>query len=1213
MVVALLGILFVVGAAFLQSVTFDARQIDAEVQTGQEQAAIDAISKGIYDVLDRGWLSVDGVPYRMSGPSLVECIEYVDPSDPSDGCIDINNNWWTGDDYKLSGPAYGELPYLHGIMAPLEPYRYYDPAESDPAAVPILPFAGYIERALKHEVATLNDFSYESGNPDDADPRLARINLNPDEAPRFMVDADGDGIPDSREFDLTAPDSPLRLPPSLEYALRESLNPPEAISGGIWLSVRAIPHGGMVDINWSHPELVYAVFPKEGGDFEVEGTLRKAWNEDGRPYNMYRPETDEAALRHRGGLPPRRLSESTLQRTFEFPLLGLHRRDVSNVRDEGTFDSHRWWFHDLNETGKDEEFPFWFTTFALAADRMGNDATVEDFEDYDRRHLITTYSTDNLFVRDGTWDDPGDVGTHGLGWVELMLRDPEDTDDPTDFGRWALDDHPFAETSDGGFEPLPDGNVCKGHMQISLPYLEISLLDDPAVDEDNNGIDSLQARLDPGMADETRKRAGMFVRTIQDAFLLMLRNVNSSIPAFGGAGSADGVRARIAASLTANLIDFADSDDTPTRIKVIEVNGRSKAPPEYVYGLERQPYITEVYTEVVGIQDPSGAPETEDAVADPSQSFSAIELYNPYEQTSSDSGTGLDLTPFTLDIFDPNTSTTYTFALSGTIPWGPEGFKVFALREGTASVPSGSVVLSGTGPLLQFGWEVRLTRQDAPAPRTVVEHFEITDTHFYDGSVGIGDTVAETLERAMWRVDSGDSSVEPLAFWTAVVPQIKDNSTHTLGDRNAWQGQDSSLMQIVRPVQVDFANAGSFKASLPTTGTMLLLMRHANSELDSGSGPFNMRLAEDVGGYASGQKWKASQYQIDNGRMPVFDAAGKHRLPQSLVSIEMTDRFPMGYQYLPWGQYVFDYFTALSLVPPIVDENDPEVVQGNVTPTVELIGARVYGRININAAPWPVLRGLPLVQWGTLPGSYRNVIQAFIYGIDNDEQEIPIGEHVAKAIVAYRDGRRVPGNPVTAGEESGDFSGRDPGPPDAEDPTGKEKFPPTTGGTDYATGFGELRKGSGFLGVGELANVRHWETALTNVQYGDEYTPWRIDSGVVGRRYTTGTLSGYPCEDYVQAVGLLVAMGDWATTRSNMWTIYGTLRGGRTGLRDQLMDEDDSLSAEQATKTANQAIDERAIRFEETVDRLSSVLQPSKPPRRIGQRRVGAYNDMRAD
>jgi hypothetical protein len=78
--------------------------------------------------------------------------------------------------------------------------------------------------------------------------------------------------------------------------------------------------------------------------------------------------------------------------------------------------------------------------------------------------------------------------------------------------------------------------------------------------------------------------------------------------------------------------------------------------------------------------------------------------------------------------------------------------------------------------------------------------------------------------------------------------------------------------------------------------------------------------------------------------------------------------------------------------------------------------------------------------------------------------------------------------------------------------------------------------------------------------------------------------------DYLQAAARLVALSDWVTTRGHVFTIYGQIRG--VGDRS--------------------VVDSRAIRFQETVDRLPSMFDGSLP-RRIGRRTVGAYNDARSD
>ncbi len=1144
MVVALLSMLFVVGVAFLQSVTFEGRQIAAEVERAQEQAALDTIEAKLFQALNDHWLGPDGTPYRTTRMTLFECVEYVDPDDPNQGCVDFNDNDMADrDEVNLALPVYGELPFVHGLMAPLEPYL----ADFETPAKPVLPYGGDIGPVAEGKVATLRDYDYEPNDPTDPDEygeRRARINLN--DLPPFAVDADGDGVPDSREFDLTTNGSPIVIPPAAREMLLERLNDPDAGTNRLLLSVRMVPHGGMVDLNWAHPELVYAVFPDEAADLRQYGI--------GGPYP---PEVEEATLRNRGGsLPPRRMATSALQErsVFEHALFGPHATDPGE--NDGTRGEYRWWFHDLSEG---TNTPFWFDMMMVRSTTGPS-----DFSGYDRRHVVTTLSTDDLFLRDGT-SVSADASSNGRGWIEVILEDEDDPSDPADFGQWALDNYPIM---------LGDDDPRKGRMQISLPTLEATLLDDPHSDPVNNGVNSLQARL-ASSEDKKRRKAGLFVRTIQDAFLLMLRNVDSATTAMD-----DTQKARAAASLTANLIDFADSDNLPTHVDIIDTHGRPTG--QFVAGLERQPFITEVYNWVVY----TGCTPPPLCQPDLSQSFSAVELYNPYDTT-------LDLTPFSLVVDGGN-----PIALSGTITG--KDYSVFVSSQVGASAVSGATVLSGMGLFTSVS-DVELVRADSAGTQVITDRFGIgTWSSSFPGSDSTGqpgDTAGGAVERAMWRVETNP----PTAYWTAVVPVAKDASTHTLGLVNSWRGDDVypppatglSGKQLIRPVQVDFANSNNgLWHAFPTTGTLLLLMRYANSDTT----PFTFYLAEDHGTHNPGEEWMSNAYQIDNGRMPLFDVAGKHRIVQG-GSYELDFGLPMGYQFLPWGQYVFDYFTALPLDNALGgDENT------NFTPEVQLAGARVYGRVNLNAAPWTVLAGLPLTKSGLLPASYRDVIHMFIYGAVGQLEELPLGERAAKAIVAYRDAWRIPGAPAHPNvEETGDFRGRGP----SSNPN-LLTFPPAQDmhGAHIAPWYGQLRKGSGFLTVGELANVRHWSVGVvdngTNI-HGDEFTYWRMDSGVIGRRYpddqfTPSGLADYPCEDYVQAVGLLVALQDWVTTRSNIWTIYGTVRG-YPGRNNEYRAE----------------VEKRAIRFEETVDRLPSFLEPGSAPRRIGERRVGAYNDTRGN
>ena len=122
---------------------------------------------------------------------------------------------------------------------------------------------------------------------------------------------------------------------------------------------------------------------------------------------------------------------------------------------------------------------------------------------------------------------------------------------------------------------------------------------------------------------------------------------------------------------------------------------------------------------------------------------------------------------------------------------------------------------------------------------------------------------------------------------------------------------------------------------------------------------------------------------------------------------------------------------------------------------------------------------------------------------------------------------------------------------------------------------------TGFLTVGELANVRSPDDGVTN-QSGDTVL-FDIDAGVIDA-------TNVVAEDFIEAAAVLIALGDWVTTRSHVFTVYGTLRGSGS----------------------KSLVDRKALRFQETVDRMPSMFSGALP-QRIGQRTVGAYSDARSD
>lgn len=646
---------------------------------------------------------------------------------------------------------------------------------------------------------------------------------------------------------------------------------------------------------------------------------------------------------------------------------------------------------------------------------------------------------------------------------------------------------------------------------------------------------------------------------------------------------------------------------------------------QFVYGLERQPYITEVATQAAQNTPPPPPYLVTDR---------AVELFNPYD-TELDLGNDYFLVE--INPGDPNPyASRRVIKLSGTVE--PNSFTVFVSGPNLSGAAGSQTIPLAAPNDLQFenGSIIYLVRRlDYPNPDdpgNLVTVDLALDQFIIDPNVApnVGSNNPTVTGNPATVILSVERRVKQESPWTATVPKVTElpQGTQTLGMWSVFS--DPSI----RPVEVNFANTGSFTRlhpfdadnvfnndvnlgrAFPTTGSLLLLMRHANRALsdftkDRPDLAFTTWLGREVEWQelnpATGtlQPVVVQEYtQVDNGRMPVFDvgddtALGKrfaHHVPpdlgacclpgppetcqdvslaqcivlggspnlffrgaqctaEKLCPAERRDE-PGGLRNLPWGQLVFDYFTALprnSLGP---YENPEPANVGWIPgppesiPRVDMNGLRVHGRININAAPWKVLSGLPLIPMERIPQAFRDKIrQGAAVGVQ-DHEAAPIEEQLAQGIVAYRELREVLPPGPTTGNYALDQTGRGWGKPHPA-----------------------YRVGSGFLSVGELADIRHANAA-------DRY--YRIDSKELDQ----------PAPDYVKAAALLVALGDWVTVRSDVFTVYGVLRGEPGG--------------------NVQEADTRAIRFQETVDRLPTFLGDPSPVR-VGRRVVAPYTDVRDD
>jgi hypothetical protein len=1420
LVMTLLGILFVLGVAFLATMNFEADMIASQRQRDRSDNGVAAAAIDVGSMLRDAMMAAPGLPF---GDTSV----------------------------ALSSTAYAEMPGVQNASSPVEPIRTAGPDgiffNGDDEFV----FNSYFDvKALRNKPFTGPSlppgFTIDSRNANNTEipgytltfpgsPTPVPINLrrctdgpfkgqkcgvsadcqiNPTDPPYAcegprVADADGDGIVDS--LLVAAADIGLSGPQLTELAAR--VNPASNPTGRVSIALRVIPHGGMVNLNDSHPNLIENVLGIPAGTLKKppDPNLGNFFHGPTQLQTLYSPLLEESLLRRRALLPPAAIPSSTLQGNALLDKIA----NPTGLADMAWYLYPPKWpggaVAGSYETVFDHRSaPFSPTELSPAGDPNLNltlwSVRMEPFTsqaatpadptkpEYDRRHLVTTVSQDDLLVRSAMVSTP--VGPKDLR--QAMIAANQSAWDPNqcppvlpfeyaDYPPFIKNEtDPQLTTSPYDKCECPTDLYCrfdprKGRLQLSLPWIDDALAAAGAI-------------TDPVLREESRQRV---FHTIHDAFFMLVRNaaaplkvegmhcttdadcpvrdtvcytgtppalrkvcvhagnsapnkdkllatgctnsLDCAIPSStcnGGvcelaapawrdkecvtdndcnppgvalgeqycppppASNPNALRfcadrwtkqrrsealiARTAASLTANMIDFADADNVPTRVPIRDFefiakckDGANQNSPcasdtdcpggscrnlsgreidvnpslvdkdninVYAYGLERQPYITEVAT----LADGAGLK--------PLVGW-AVEIFNPYplaipasDPTNNEEYFIYEADPARTYKFDPSNQSTWpnAAALTGSLKGSPDWFTTYYFVKPGGDpaellkplAVSSAILLQGANPFsFKNGWTLYLVRivlfpGDSEPTYIVVDQFHVgepTDDIGQEGpAIGTpcgGGSPNPECRFALQRVVRDQSTM-----WTGVVPDVGEIDDDK-ADLGTWNRRPNNNLH---PVEIDFANTGMFgphifstttTAAFPTTGSLSLLIRYANRAITDFTPPpvgttpgrvtelaFNTSLigivmatahtetAAGSGVYQSKSDAAiASAEQIDNGRMPLFDIGKDFGAPwgrlysdhlpphllkawdpiNSLISANATNTpnpLPGDLNTLPWGQLVFDYFTALPLSNP-----GPYLVNPNLIglpesqPRVDREGARVYGRINLNAAPWTVLAGLPFVPMNRIPTDFRELIAGRLQiPTANYADAFPVGPELAQAIVAYRENREIV-DPIT-GRTTGDFDIENALPPGT---------PPFERG--WMSANPAIRRGTGFMSVGELANVRHPRASMGAIP--PPPFSYRFDSDVIDEDPNDNN-----GENFIDAAAVLIALGDWATVRSQVFTVYGLIRG------------------EPAAAASNpvQDADSRAIRFQETIDRLPTFF--GEPlPRRIGEPTVAKLTDVNND
>ncbi len=1148
LVVTILGILFVTGIAFMATMNFEADIIAAENARTSTGPATESIVADVQTAITEVIPSVTG---NLGG-------QFVS---------------WAAN--------YTEMPGVDNLFAPIEPY--VDPITGNMVFAWATDIKAYRDRIANPD-APVNRFSLVPNSQEPVDPTefWEPLPTTTWDSGKFWddyttLDADGDGIIDSIEVplgDLGAVND------ALLDELKKTLNPASDPNGDISAGLRIIAHGGMANLSYSHPLIIDAVIPG------VTGT--PLFNP---PYD---PKSEEYNLRRRFFLPPREIQPSSLFGNSLANPLSIGTNDLSFfLLPQETMADHRYYPIDPPaETGADPAFPLWH--IRMDPDRVDPVNPDPTSDGYDRRHLVTTISHDDLLARptivgidNGTTIDSLDLAD----WINSEWRKDIIANGCPAVVPVPYLDYPETVTTSGVAEQYANSYV--GINRAGAPqYADwCDCINDPDCE-----LNSLKGRLKLSLPylDDLSKAEQILL--IQDTFTFMLLNARGSdwgsykpsyltSPPYWDPNFP--VIAETAAALTANMIDFADGDDDPTAVDIRSADyndptgfGQSTGTGKR-YGIERQPFITEVVVQAT--DDGTGAVDFTQPY------FFGVELFNPYD-------TDINLNDYTFTLNGgPNSGFSVPFSFGEIIPAG--SFVGFYDSDTMMPLPGAGPAqvllstISGSEFLIDENTTVALVRNVIGVP-IVVDRFSLvgqtsTTVGQWEQTAGIPGTIG-SIERVA-------SSIDPSSYWYSVIPADLSNSSAYGTGTSFGDSLGNSVAGNLNKVEVLLANTGSFESAFPTTGSMLLLMRHANAP----GKPFTDFLDDQP------------FYPIDNGRMPVFDESTPDGMGLMLhhadANVDVSATFPAtsfldkpgGLEHLPWGQYVFDYFTAL----PLSNEGPNLVTTGTndvEKPKVDMDGMRVHGRININAAPWKVLEGVPFVPMErftdsstTTPSPIEDAIAtALNISVVDRAKPIPLGPELAKSIVAYRELREIFHTfPGSLPESTGNYN------------DGSTKYPslgvlsptPSIRGWDAGDTFAlppkmppSMRRGTGFMTVGELANVRHAGASAF----------YRFDNGLVPVGGTTNT-------SYIEAVAPLMALSDWITVRSQVFTVYGVLRGSQ-----DVTIEDPNMGVEEQMRIDD--VDSRAIRFQETIDRLP-MLNGSKEPDRIGDRIMANYDDVQSD
>lgn len=549
MVVGVLAMLFIIGSTLLIVGRF-------ERQTGQismTARSMEAVSQGILE------------------PVIIALRRDLVGSNDKAYLRDNWNNTLVGEDYgdypgfiAANSPRNGDL-----LLSSLEPY--FDPGGPGTAD----------DRWRLFAVSWPSDFLSE--------PNASRKNFNIFITDNPLEDADGDGIRDA--------------------AINDILGFSDTFGGTYHMSLRVIPHNAMVWLNrLTHPTLLAQVIhPTDLATVSSMDALRTAIKE------LALGPTDENRLRRRFMLPPLLPEPDSGNYKNVASVLVQNLAITTGYADPAK--PTGWLNQPVNRwtmfRPSDKEQQDWERRIEPTYNGLTDPAYNAARDTYDRRHLITTESSDDA-LRPQREEKRLKAFTFTLGVApDTVTFNLENIISPVDASLVT------PASADPNRPPLAYGVMDYGPAGGSVDHVF-----------NKDGLRtqfSLRDVLEPNGQASYRRATQLTAY-----FLAMIQH--TTVPGSNVPNPSDlrnptpaelAEQLRTAMQLAVNTIDFADADQIPTYLEFDNGAGLGAK----VVGVEKQPFITEAYAKFIYKADGEGA--AWDTGTD--LSIYAVELYNPYD------------------------------------------------------------------------------------------------------------------------------------------------------------------------------------------------------------------------------------------------------------------------------------------------------------------------------------------------------------------------------------------------------------------------------------------------------------------------------------------------------------------------------------------------------------------------------------------------------